>query len=326
MNQNFTNSSLSDEITISSLKQPTKNHSFPDKIAAIIVTYHPCIKSLKKLLSALGSQVDLSIIIDNGSSKKSQKEIAKFKSTNTANLLLTENKGIAVAQNLGIKWARSQQAEFVLLMDQDSIPAPDMVKQLLSAIQNESIKNTPIAAIGPNYSDIKGSHRSPFVKLINSKLHRITCQDNEIVNVDHLISSGCLISIKSLDEIGEMEEKLFIDYVDTEWCLRALNKGYSLFGVGAAKMKHSIGDDFTYIFGRNLPVHSAIRQYYIIRNGFWLMRQPWVSHNWRIMDIQRLLLIYITYSIFIGTRYKNWKMMSKGISDAISRKMGKYEP
>lgn len=294
-------------------------------VVAVIITYNPCLESLTELLKAIIPQVNSVVIVDNNSSNNivdwtTQEKIdVKVKKLN-------ENKGIAVAQNLGIKWARSQQAEFVLLMDQDSIPAPDMVKQLLSVIQKESNKNTPIAAVGPNYLDIKGSHRPPFVKLINSKLHRLACQDNEIVNVDHLISSGCLISMKSLDVIGEMEEKLFIDYVDTEWCLRAINKGYSLLGVGAAKMKHSIGDDFTHCFGRNLPVHSAIRQYYVIRNGLWLISQRWVSHNWRIMDIQRLLLIYIIYSIFIGTKYENWKMMSKGARDAISGKMGKYAP
>lgn len=294
-------------------------------VTAVIVTYHPCLKSLNDLLNALIPQVHSTVVIDNNSPVNITNWVAQKKLDITVHEL-NENKGIAVAQNLGIKWARRQQAEFVLLMDQDSMPASDMVKQLLFVIQKKPIKNKPIAAVGPNYLDVKGNHPPPFVKLINNKLHRLACQDNEIVNVDHLISSGCLISMQSIDKVGEMEEKLFIDYVDTEWCLRALNKGYSLFGVGSAKMKHSIGDDFRYCFGRNLPVHSALRQYYIIRNGFWLLSQRWVSHNWKIMDIQRLLLIYITYSFFIGTRCQNWKMMSKGIWDAMTGKMGKYVP
>ena len=36
-----------------------------------------------------------------------------------------------------------------------------------------------------------------------------------------LISSGCLIPLSAIDTIGEMDEELFIDHVDTDWFLRA---------------------------------------------------------------------------------------------------------
>ena len=111
------------------------------------------------------------------------------------------------------------------------------------------------------------------------------------MEVDHLSSSGCLIAMDALAEVGGMEDRLFIDYVDTEWCLRAIYKGYSLFGVGSACMQHDLGDAFVNLFSRTVPVHSSLRYYYLIRNGLWLLRQPWVSSAWKIMDTRRFTLI-----------------------------------
>ncbi len=290
-------------------------------VFAVVVTYNPCLDTLKELLHALVPQVDAVTMIDNNSTANIDTWLEQQQLETVSIQSLTSNKGIATAHNKGITWAREQQAEFVLLLDQDSIPANDMVAELLTVMK----KDTNIAAVGPKYLDIKGSHQSPFVKLIGRKLHRIACADNEIVAVDHLVSSGSLISMAALHNIGDMQEQLFIDYVDTEWCLRAIHKGYALFGVGAAQMAHSIGDQQVSIFGRKLAVHSPLRQFYVVRNGLWLLRQPWVSWHWRYMDIQRLFLIYITYSLFIGKRLQNWQMMNKGIWQAITGKMGAYQ-
>ncbi|MFX8766500.1 glycosyltransferase family 2 protein, partial [Acinetobacter baumannii] len=44
-----------------------------------------------------------------------------------------------------------------------------------------------------------------------------------------LISSGSLISVEALKAVGLMRDYYFIDYVDTEWCLRAEYLGYKNF-------------------------------------------------------------------------------------------------
>lgn len=63
--------------------------------------------------------------------------------------LLGENRGIAAAQNVGIRWALDRDdVGFVLLMDQDSIPAPDMVAQLQAGYQELAANNRQVAAVG----------------------------------------------------------------------------------------------------------------------------------------------------------------------------------
>jgi rhamnosyltransferase len=268
-------------------------------ISAIIVTFNPCTAILSNLLFAISPQVAKVVVVDNGSSESVIKLTQEVLPNNGILIKKGFNSGIATAFNLGILEAEKNSSTHVILFDQDSLPDTNMVQELIQVI----ISNDRVAAVGPKYSDVKGSHASPFVKLEGFSLKRIN----------------------SLKEVGVMEDKLFVDYVDTEWCLRAIHKGYSLFGVGSAHMQHDLGDEFVYLFGRTLPVHSPLRHYYLIRNGIWLLRQPWVSNKWRIIDTRRLFLIYIVYSLFVGKKFQNWKMMSLGIWHGLSGRMGCYD-
>ena len=295
-------------------------------LVAIIVTYYPEESGIVRLLRAIESQVSHVVIVDNGSPESVGKVIRQHIPENGLFIPKGYNSGTAGAINTGISQAEKLAASHIVLFDQDGVPEPDMVEKLISAMNRKKVE-CKVAAVGPKYSDVKGQHASPFVKLKGLKLRRVDCNDDEdeVVAVDHLISSGCLISMQALREVGGMEESLFIDYVDTEWCLRAIFQGYSLFGVCFAHMQHDLGDDFVSLFGRTVPVHSSLRYYYLIRNGLWLLRQSWVSSAWRVMDARRLVLIYIVVSLFVGTRLENWKMMTTGIWHGITGRMGRYE-
>lgn len=296
-----------------------------DSVVSIVVTYFPDPGGLKNLLAELSHQTDTVITVDNSNDQNTLAMIAECIPGNGILIDQKENSGIAAAINCGIRQAQKQNAGYVVLFDQDSLPGPGMIQTLHSELQRHAQSGDKIAAVGPKYSDIKGELKSPFVRLDGRKLSRIECADDEVVQVDHLISSGCLISMAALQDIGEMEEELFIDYVDTEWCLRAINKGYSLYGVGAAQMQHSLGDQLTTLFGRSHPVRGSLRYYYLIRNGIWVLRRPWISRSWRNMDRRRLFLIYIGCSLFIGSRFANWKMMTIGIWHSMTGRMGKYQ-
>jgi rhamnosyltransferase len=290
-------------------------------IASVIITYNPDNIVFQKLLKAIKNQVDYIIVVDNGSIEKIYSD---FPNPSKLKIFFKGfNSGIAAAINTGILEAKKLNVTHIVLFDQDSIPAPDMVKALISSMNQKKNEGYKVAAVGANYSDIKGQYISPFVKLNGFMLSRVNCNHNEIVSVDHLISSGSLIDIEVLTEIGGMEEQLFIDYVDTEWCLRAIHKGYSIFGVGSAYMEHDLGDNQIKLLNKTLTVHSAIRYYYLMRNGIWLLHQPWVSSSWRLMDMRRLFLIYIVCSLFVSPRFKNWKMMTLGLWHGLTNRMGK---
>ena len=290
-------------------------------VCGVIVTYHPTAEMLQALLDAVRPQLTRLVIVDNGS----EFNFAKVLAERAIDLVeLGDNFGIAHAQNVGIEHARSHGAELVLLMDQDSVPAPDMVHKLHTTLGNLASSGLQVAAVGPSYLDERQGEAAPFVYLDGLKLRRrVQIGGEDIAEADFLIASGCLIPIQVLDAVGPMTDELFIDYVDIEWGLRARQLGYRSYGVYSARMMHTLGDEWVEFRDRRVPVHSPLRHYYHARNAIWLVRRPWISAQWRLVLLWRLIRQSLFFSVFVPQRFEHAKMMSLGVWHGLRDRMGR---
>src|SRR5262249_19594983 len=85
------------------------------------------------------------------------------------------------------------------------------------------------------------------------------------------IASGALIPAEVLQSVGLMQEDLFIDWVDMEWCWRARNlHGLQVIGIGDVVIQHAVGDDVVALGSRKITIRSPLRHYYMIRNAIYL--------------------------------------------------------
>lgn len=297
-------------------------------ICAVVVTYHPDLGELENLFSALAGQVTVTVIVDNGSSKDCVNWIEAHQQENIVFLPLSDNLGVAEAHNHAILWAQKNNITHVVLFDQDSLPFPDMIEQLLASEVKLLQRGERVAAVGPQYHDPRHPKPAPFFRFAGLKSIRINCKkgENELHQVDFLITSGMLIRLSALDAIGMMDASLFIDYVDVEWCLRARSMEYNCFGVCAAKMSHTLGDRvFSWRSGKRIiPVHSPLRNYYLIRNALLLYKRNYISLVWILSDAYRLVLKYGLFSLLIPPRFSNFRMMTLGLWHGIRGISGKF--
>lgn len=302
-------------------------------ICAIIVTFDPDIDSLENNLKSTSSQVDQLLIVDNNSNQDCHHQIVDLSNKYSTRIVsLQKNFGLATGQNIGIKWALKKGYTHVLLLDQDSIPYHDMVHNLRVAYKRLSEQNISVSAVGPTYytnENIKGS--SYFVRFGCLGIKKISCTRNNIRNYikcDFLISSGAMISLKIINDVGMMDENLFIDHIDTEWFLRAKAKGYEAYGVCNALMLHSLGDKGIKLwFGRWLSIaqHKPERLYYDIRNSIIICKKNFISQKIvRVIFLRELRLI-LFYILFFPSRLTNIRYMVKGIKDGVQGKTGKID-
>lgn len=298
------------------------------KIVAIIVTYHPEKCTLQEQLYALLPQVDAAVIVDNNSSVEHLLWLSELCLQHEKLVLISleQNFGIAKAQNEGIAWAREQEASFLLFMDQDSLPSANMVVDLYNCYQRLFSATSKIAAIGPRLEDKVTGKIFKHVKLGFLSGIEARCTNKESVSVDILASSGSLVPIDAINNVGLMDEKLFIDYVDIEWGLRAKEKGWLLIGLCNSKMKHSFGEKtikFWFFGFKYVPVHKPFRYYYIFRNSIILHKRDYMGWRWKWVDLIRLLQITAFMSIVANERRKKIKMIWKGIIAGIRGETGK---
>ena len=86
--------------------------------------------------------------------------------------------------------------------------------------------------------------------------------------MSHAIASGTLMPASALRTIGLMQENLFIDWVDLEWCWRASNQhGYQTICTGDVVVEHTMGDGSVQFLGKKVSIRSPLRHYYMVRNA-----------------------------------------------------------
>lgn len=302
--------------------------SLEPSVCAVIVSYNPEPCLLSRLITVLLHQVTKVAVVDNGSNIDVRSWVANEFPTeaNLDVILLGDNLGVASAQNAGITWARGSNSNYVIFFDQDSEPANNMVKKLIFVAEKNRDAGCLVAAVGPRYIDERQNNPPPFIRVKGLRLERDSCLgQDDMVQVDYLISSGCLIPTSALDAVGGMRDDLFIDYVDIEWGLRARYLGFQSYGACSAFMKHNLGEQPIAFFSKRIPFHSALRHYYHFRNALLLYKEPWVPLNWKIVDGWRLCLKFVFYVIYAHPRRSHLRMMVLGIWHGLKGRSGKYE-
>lgn len=304
---------------------------FSAQVHAIVVTFNPERDVLLREFALLAPQVDKIWLVDNASSQSLSIWVIGLPAAGKLELVqMSANLGLGAAQNAGIQLALAAGASHVLILDQDSEPLPDMVDRLLVASDRLQSAGVRVAVVAPVYADSATGPASGFVRLgwLDFK-KQMSLPGQEVVEADFVISSGSLIPVSVLDDIGPMDESLFIDHVDTEWCLRAQSKGYRLFGVPGARMVHSLGDRRTRIWflrWRNVPYHSPFRYYYIMRNSLLMQRRPYMPLKWRVAEFIRCLRVLCFYGLFSPQRVACLRMMWRGMADGLRGVSGPMKP
>ena len=297
-------------------------------IGAVIVLYHPDLTLLERLLTSLAGQVDRVVAVDN--TPGSSAAIPTFLETlpyPISYLPLGDNKGIGEAQNIGIRANISQGCSHVLLLDQDSA-LPRGIVDKLTAAERELLKaGKKVAAVGPQYIDEKTGIPSFAVHFCNTTVRKIPLDSLSSVPVetDILIASGSIISSAALYAIGMMRDDLFIDFVDTEWALRARSKDYQCYCVPNAIMRHNIGNAAIKVFGKNVYLHSDLRRYYRLRNAVYLLRLSSMGWQWRSY-ILRWIPYYLFLNLFTAERkLSNAHLLLNALWHGLLGKLGPAE-
>lgn len=280
-------------------------------ISAIIVLYNPKLSDLDINLNKLIDQVDHLILIDN-SEISNYEFVHKILSSKKDKLYYhfnNSNLGIATAQNIGIKKSIEFQTDYILLMDQDSKPSNDMVSILLRDILFLKKSKINIAAIGP--IAINSQNQLPY----KPRIRRYKNFKNipGLININELISSGMFIDLKVLKHVGYLDENLFIDGVDHEWCWRAKRSGYFLGLTENTSLLHSLGEGDKFIFGIRVAISSPFRIYYQYRNFIYLFKKKHVPIYWKFINFIKYTIKYIYYPFFVSRKY--FLRINSGIYD-----------
>jgi GT2 family glycosyltransferase len=183
-------------------------------------------------------------VVDNGSSDGSASAIADRFGKSIDLIANKTNMGFAAGVNVGIRHALAHDADWVLLLNNDIVIAPDMVERLMAVAS----RRPDIGILGPAifYYDQPDrvwrlGDRHPRWSPIPLKVSAKALQTGvEVLPVDYVTGCGMLIRRQVFFTVGLFDPGYFMYYEDADFCRRAIRAGFSIVCVPAARMWHKI--------------------------------------------------------------------------------------
>ena len=266
---------------------PAEHSVRPPKVIGVVPIYHPDDDVIGNMRS-LSSQVDELILVDDGSGAAADEVLRGIEAAygNVRVLRLERNSGIARALNVGVRAALDDGADFVVNTDQDT----DLPAGYVQACLDTFARANRVTRLGIVCADrVNGQPSIP------------TWYSPEGIGlVPEAIQSGFVISRECLQTAGLFDERLVIDCVDTEYCLRVRDRGFRIAIAEDTDIAHALGEMVPFRpFGLRLThrdggplyqYHSPFRQYYITRNNIDLIFRNFVRRRrWTLAVIKRQL-------------------------------------
>jgi GT2 family glycosyltransferase len=156
---------------------------------------------------------------------------------------LTSNLGYAGNNNVGIEAAIAQGADWVFVLNEDTIVDPNCLYAMLCVGESDAA----VGIVGPmvyhydepNIIQSAGGQLGPYWESLHiAKNQPDRGQFQEPVSVDWI--SGCAILVRraAIEQVGMLDARFFYYWEETEWCLRTSKQGWRVVHVPQAKVWH----------------------------------------------------------------------------------------
>ncbi len=212
------------------------------------------------------------IVVDNGSSDDS---VAAIRALHPEVFLIEtgRNLGFAGGNNPGITWALSQGAEWILLLNNDTVVDPDFLNGFMAASQ-ERPRAKILGAKIYRYGDrdcidhLGGAWNRGKAEFdsLNSGERDDGVSFTEMRSVDYVCGAALLMHRTVPEAIGLLEPRFFLFWEETDFCSRAKRAGFEIWTAPQAKVWHKISASFT---GGKPQMHYF----------WWRSRLLWIERN-----------------------------------------------
>ncbi|HHA1713285.1 TPA: glycosyltransferase family 2 protein [Enterobacter ludwigii] len=259
-------------------------------------------------------------IVDNSSSPESKELALKLGNNYGMSIYFIDNQGInvgvAAGNNQGAWEAYNQGCDYIVFLNNDLLFSDsEILMKLVTTAEGNKLD-----MIGPtilNYPEKKiwycGGHFDEFKALGPHENidQEFICSDFPEIH-QHTYAPTCFLMItrRLWDEVGEMDEKYFAYYDDTDFLYRANKAGYLVNVVTSLIIYHKVGSST----GGDL---SYFGMYHLTRNRLYFIRKNLRGLKWFIS------LSYVLSSrifLLLMSSNKQKKAIWKGLIDGLKMK------
>lgn len=294
------------------------------KIFAITVNYNRT-DSTKRLLNSL-EKIEIDnfdfdiIVVDNGTKEEF---VVSDKNDNVTIIRPGFNTGFSAGNNIGVKKALDRGADYILLINNDTIVDPGLVSNLLKVM--ESYEKIGIVAPKIYFEKGKEFHKGKYSKKDlghviwfaggmmdweNAKsTHRGVDevdygQYDKVEKIDFATGCSMLIKREVFEKTGFFDERYFLYYEDADLCQRTIKAGFQIYYAPDAFLYHENAS--------SSGTGSNLHDYFLTRNQM-IFGMKYAPFN------TQLALVKQSFNLLLNGR----EYQKKGIKDYYLRRFGK---
>jgi GT2 family glycosyltransferase len=269
-------------------------------VSIIVLNYNglqdtmACLRSLEHLTYSRAS----TILVDNASSDGTA-DVVRGTYPNVMVMETGANLGFTGGNNVAIKYALEHGADYVMLLNNDTIVAPDFLNVMVEGMEQDPTigvagpmiyyhnnpetiwtaggtidwKHGTTSMIGLNQMDVSQFGLSP-------------------TTVDFVSGCALLARRNVWEKVGLLDDKFFMYYEEAEWCVRATRAGFKIALVPMAMIWHKISEEER--------AASPRTYYYMVRNRLLFLHKTGAGYQtW-------------AFTVFEYIRtFANWTLLEK---------------
>lgn len=287
-----------------------------------------CLESLEAATRPVAPKV---IVVDNGSDPARFERLSRELIRRFPDVLLirnNDNLGYAGGNNVGIRRALDDGAEAICILNNDIFVEPGFLEPLEASL----LVSQDIGVVTP----LVAEHRNDEVNIwaLGSSVNRRTAavtrccegqrlgdvQARKAFDVDVASGAAMLVRREVFEKVGLLDERFFLYYEETDWCLRVCRAGYRILAVPSAIVWHEVS--------ASLGKTSPVIDYYMQRNHLLLIGRHWsgMQRIWLLAKTTvRDMATVAAYTIRSqhGSRLPNRNARLYALRDALLGRWGK---
>jgi GT2 family glycosyltransferase len=200
-----------------------------------------CLRSLQKV-----TYPNFKVLLVDNASSDGTADVVQNEFPNVEIIINASNLRFAGGNNIGIEKALDQGAEYILLLNNDTVVEEDFLSHLVDAAEN----NVHVGMVGPKIYFHSDPNRLWYaggkIEWWKGWISHVGVRENDVgqyntQSATDYITGCCLIVKREVaKKIGLLDESYFIYGEDADWCLRTARAGYSLLYAPRAIIWHKL--------------------------------------------------------------------------------------
>lgn len=290
------------------------------KVAIILVNYNGVRDTIDCITSIEQCKFETYeiIVIDNCSIDSSYEELVKEKNNHNFTLIKAdENKGFSAGNNIGIKYAIENLADYILLLNNDTVVQDDFIERLIDGFEYSD-------KCGATIGKILFYSNPDVIWYAGGSLNKRTARtehfdygkndnpnDSEMKKIS--FATGCCVCLKRevVEQIGMMDEDFFLYEEDAEYSYRITSAGYDIVYNPNSVIYHKVS--------ASTGNGSPLSQYYTVRNKYLFIRKKYRAIN-KFLAYNYCTLQFIFRCI---KREMKFKFFWRGLKGFLKKEIGK---